>query len=46
MAETIALIRKVRHRGLEKVRWVFTFAAAAYNLERMRTLLAHSVGVA
>jgi hypothetical protein len=29
--KTIALMRKVRHRGIHKVRWVFTFAAA-YNL--------------
>jgi hypothetical protein len=27
--KTIALMRKVRHRGLFKVGWVFTFAAAA-----------------
>jgi transposase len=44
--KTIALIRKVRHRGIEKVGWVFTFAAAAYNLVRMRNLLARPVGVA
>jgi IS5 family transposase len=42
--KTIALIRKVRHRGLAKVGWVFTFAAAAYNLVRMRKLLANPVG--
>jgi transposase len=42
--KTIALMRKVRHRGLEKVSWVFTFAAAAYNLVRMKNLLANSVG--
>jgi len=42
--KTIALMRKVRHRGLEKVGWVFTFAAAAYNLVRMKNLLANSVG--
>jgi hypothetical protein len=36
--KTIALLRKVRHRGLFKVGWVFTFAAAAYNLVRMRNL--------
>jgi transposase len=42
--KTIALMRKVRHRGLEKVSWVFTFAAAAYNLVRMRKLLASPVG--
>ena len=44
--KTIALMRKVRHRGLEKVGWVFTFAAAAYNLVRMKNLLAASVGAA
>jgi transposase len=44
--KTIALMRKVRHRGLGKVGWVFTFAAAAYNLVRMRNLLASSVGAA
>src|SRR5579863_8754098 len=37
--KTIALMRKVRHRGIHKVGWVFTFAAAAYNLVRMRNLL-------
>jgi IS5 family transposase len=36
--KTIALMRKVRHRGIFKVGWIFTFAAAAYNLVRMRTL--------
>ena len=36
--KTIALLRKVRHRGISKVGWVFTFAAAAYNLVRMRNL--------
>jgi len=44
--KTIALMRKVRHRGIEKVGWVFTFAAAAYNLVRMRNLLASPVGAA
>lgn len=42
--KTIALMRKVRHRGGEKVAWVFTFAAAAYNLVRMKNLLAIPVG--
>ena len=37
--KTIALLRKLRHRGIFKVAWVFTFAAAAYNLVRMRKLL-------
>ena len=36
--KTIALLRKVRHRGLFKVEWNSTFAAAAYNLIRMRNL--------
>jgi hypothetical protein len=42
--KTIALMRKVRHRGLAKVGWVFNFAAAAYNLVCMRKLLASPVG--
>ena len=36
--KTVALLRKVRHRGLFKVDWVFTFACAAYNLVRLRNL--------
>ena len=35
----IALLRKLKHRGLPKVGWIFTFAAAAYNLVRMRKLI-------
>jgi transposase len=35
----IALLRKVRHRGIFKVDWVFAFACAAYNLVRMRNLV-------
>jgi transposase len=38
--KTIALLRKVRHRGILKVDWVFAFACAAYNLVRMRNLAA------
>ena len=38
--KTIALLRKVRHRGVCKVDWIFTFACAAYNLVRMRNLSA------
>jgi hypothetical protein len=41
--KTIALMRKVRHRGIHKVGWVFTFAAAVYNLVRMRNLLSPAV---
>jgi len=36
--KTIALLRKVRHRGIFKVGWNFPFAAAAYNSIRMRNL--------
>jgi IS5 family transposase len=38
--KTVALMRKVRHRGVCKVDWIFTFACAAYNLVRMRNLAA------
>jgi len=38
--KTIALMRKVRHRGVGRVDWIFTFACAAYNLLRMRNLAA------
>jgi IS5 family transposase len=33
-------LRKVRHRGEAKVAATFTFTCAAYNLVRLRTLLA------
>ena len=38
--KTIALQRKTRFRGPDRVGWMFTFAAAAYNLIRMRNLMA------
>ena len=38
--KTIALMRKVRHRGVCLVHWIFTFACAAYNLVRLRNLTA------
>ena len=41
--KTIALMRKVRHRGTLKVDWIFTFACAAYNLVRMRNLMRSAV---
>ena len=37
--KTVGMLRKTRHRGVLKVGWVFTFAAAAYNLVRMRNLV-------
>jgi transposase len=41
--KTVGALRKTRHRGVFKVGWVFTFAAAAYNLVRMRNLLSPAV---
>ena len=38
--KTIALFRKLRHRGGRLVDWQFTFGAAAYNLVRWRNLVA------
>ena len=36
--KTVALLRKTRHRGVRRVGWMFTFAAAVYNLVRIRNL--------
>ncbi len=30
-AKTVGLMRKTRHRGTERVDWMFTFTAAAFN---------------
>jgi len=38
--KTVGMSRKVRHRGLPRVGWNFTFALAAYNLVRIRNLSA------
>jgi transposase len=38
--KTVGLLRKTRYRGVARVGWMFTFAAAVYNLVRMRTLAA------
>jgi transposase len=43
--KTVGGMRKLRHRGLELVTWMFTFAAAAYNMVRIRNL-AQSIGQA
>ncbi len=37
--KTVGMMRKTRHRGTEKVGWMFTFSLAAYNLVRMRHLV-------
>ena len=38
--KTVAGMRKTKLRGLAKVDWAFTFAAAAYNLVRLPKLMA------
>jgi transposase len=44
--KTIGGQKKTRYRGLWRVGWIFTFAAAAYNLVRMRTLATVAVPAA
>ena len=41
--KTVGGLRKLRHRGGPLVDWIFTFTAAAYNIVRMRRLLAEAV---
>ncbi len=38
--KTVGLLRQTRYRGVARVGWMFTFAAAVYNLVRMRILAA------
>jgi hypothetical protein len=38
--KNVALLRKTKHRGRERVDWAFAFALAGFNLVRMRTLAA------
>jgi IS5 family transposase len=40
--KTVGNLRKTRHRGQDRVGFVFTLTAAAYNLVRMRNLLAEA----
>ncbi len=37
--KVIGLLRKLRHRGLDRVGWIFTFTNTVYNLVRLRTLM-------
>ena len=37
--KTIGGLRKLQHRGRDRVAWLFTFTNAAYDLVRLRTLL-------
>jgi len=36
------MLKKVKLRGIEKVGWLFTFTGAAYNLCRLRNLMART----
>jgi transposase len=37
--KTIGLMRKTRHKGTDRVGWMFVFTAAVYNLVRFRNLV-------
>jgi len=37
--KTIGLLRKIRHKGVDRGGWVFTFTNAVYNLMRIRNLV-------
>jgi transposase len=39
--KTVALLRKLTQRGLRRVRWLFIFGSAVYNLVRIRSLTWH-----
>ncbi len=43
--KTIGGLRKLHHRGRERVGWIFTFTNAAYDLVRIRTLIRAGVCV-
>jgi transposase len=36
--KNVGNLRKLRHRGRDRVQWTFTLAVAAYNLVRLRTI--------
>jgi len=38
--KTVGNFRKTRHRGRQRVSWMFTFTAAAFNLVRIRNITA------
>ena len=44
--KVVGLLRKLHHRGRERVRWIFTCVSAVYNLVRLRTLLEPAVKAA
>jgi hypothetical protein len=38
----VGMLKKVKLRGIDKVGWLFTFTGAAYNLCRLRNLMARA----
>lgn len=40
--KTVGRMRKTRHRGVQRVGWMFTFTAAVFNLVRIRNLIAET----
>ena len=42
--KTIGLMRKTRHKGVERGGWVFTCTNAVYNLIRIRNITTASAG--
>ena len=38
----VGMLKKVKSRGIDKVGWLFTFTGAAYNLCRLRNLMARA----
>jgi hypothetical protein len=38
----VGMLRKVKLRKIDKVGWLFTFTGAAYNLCRLRNLMAEA----
>jgi transposase len=37
--KTVGLLRKTRHKGIQRGGWMFTFASAVYNLVRLKNLM-------
>ena len=37
--KTVGMLRKTRHRGVDRVGWMYTFGVAVYNLVRMRNMM-------
>jgi Transposase DDE domain len=38
----VGMLKQVKLRGIDKVGWLFTFTGAAYNLCRLRNLMARA----